>query len=48
MTITGFGDRRISLLEERSTEIEYLASRTGICVDSMVSGNSDYARQHLR
>ena len=48
MTITGFGDRRIRLLEKRSAEIEYVASRAGICVDSMVSSNSDYARQHLR
>jgi hypothetical protein len=48
MTTTGFGDRRIRLLEKRSAEIEYVASRAGISVDSMMSCNPDYARQHLR
>jgi hypothetical protein len=44
MTITGFGDGRIRLLEQRSAEIEYFASRAGIGVDSVVSCNPDYAR----
>jgi hypothetical protein len=48
MTIAGFGDRRIRLLEKCSAEIEDIASRAGISVDSMVSCNPDYARQHLR
>jgi hypothetical protein len=48
MAITGFGDRRIRLLEKRSAEIEDVASRAGISVDSMVSCNPDYARQYLR
>jgi hypothetical protein len=36
------------LLEKRSAEIEYDASRAGTGVDSMVSRNPDYASQHLR
>ena len=48
MTIAGLGDCRIRLLEKRSAEIEDVASRAGIGVDSMVSCNPDYARQHLR
>ena len=48
MTVTGFSDRRIRLLEKRSTEIEDAISRAGFGVDSMVSCNPDHARQHLR